>query len=133
MFDAYGKLQTGLVRLDLALPSNVDGSRNAGLMTPPRQRSSEWNEQDQVWKASKILDQLERFDTNQRGSSTVARKKTFGEIQSVPWLDKMTKEYCQQTLSEAREKVEVSFTINGNVYPSLVSFDLTFTAASTYL
>lgn len=108
MFDAYGKLQTGLLRLDLTLPSDVDTSKNAGLLPPPKKTNrSEWKEQDKVWKASRILDRLERFESN-RGASTASRGggKTFGEIPSVPWLDAMAKDYCEKTLSEARETVD---------------------------
>jgi hypothetical protein len=108
MFDAYGKLQTGLKRLNLSLPSDVDRSRNAGLLPPPTKSDSEWNQEDQVWKASRILDRLERFERQRNDPARGANSKVFGEIQSVPWLDKMTKEYCEQTLSDAREKVEVS-------------------------
>ena len=114
MFDAYGKLQTGLVRLDLTLPSLVDVSKNAGLLPPPNKKPerSEWKEEDPVWKASRILDHLERFD-NQRGDSNAARggSKTFGEIPSVPWLDALAKEYCEKTLNEAKEMVDVSCSV----------------------
>ncbi len=109
MFDAYGKLKAGLVRLDLTVPPHVDTSRNAGLLPPPKRGDApEWQDEDQVWKASKILDQLERFENPKGDSTGPSGFKPFGEMQSVPWLDKMTKEYCEQTLSDAREKVEVS-------------------------
>lgn len=110
MFDAYGKMQSGLAKLDLTPPlQNVDRGINKGLLAPPgKGDNTEWQIEDPVWKASKILDQLERIEkskadaTTNRGGFT-----TFGEIQSVPWLDKMTKDYCEQTLSEARAKNEV--------------------------
>lgn len=110
MFDAYGKLQSGLLKLDLTAPSVIGTSHNAGLLSPRnRGDASEWQDDDQVWKASKILDQLERFDNPKvKPTGTIGGFKTFGEIQSVPWLDKMTKECCEQTLSDAREKAEVS-------------------------
>eukprot|EP00980_Cylindrotheca_fusiformis_P031330 scaffold26184_cov132-Cylindrotheca_fusiformis.AAC.4 len=122
MFDAYGKLQTGLLRLELSIPSDVETSRNHGLLSPPKRGdASEWQEEDQVWKASKILDQLERFDSSKVNPAGVRGGiKTYGEMQSVPWLDKMTKEYCEQTLRDAREKVERSVYDSDTVVACLI-------------
>lgn len=54
------------------------------------------------------MDQLERLEESKgEGVTNVGNNKAFGEIPSVPWLDKMAKEYCQKTLDEAREKAEV--------------------------
>ena len=112
MFDSYGKMQSGLAKLDLKPPSHhvVVDRLNEGLLPPPEKRdNTEWHIEDPVWKASKILDQLERMEKSKADSiSNRSGSTTFGEIQSVPWLDKMTKDYCEQTLSEARAKNEVS-------------------------
>ena len=106
MFDAYGKMQTGLTKLDLSPPSRGLERVNEGLLPPPQKGdNTEWQIDDPVWKASKILDQLERMEKTKADVTTNRGGfKTFGEIQSVPWLDKMTKDYCEQTLSEARTK-----------------------------
>ena len=116
--------------------------------------SSSWQQYDDdpVWKASKILEQLDRFDDTQQyntnnntsttssntnrsdnsqqqqpqkrrdvspslASSSPSRKKhqyhhrdnnnngtNFGDVQSVPWLDQLAREYCERTLTAAKEK-----------------------------
>lgn len=109
LFDAFGKLETGLVKLDLS-PSNASpASGNLGLKPPVRKIDpSEWQEEDAVWKASKIMDQLERFEeTKVEPTLRSGTTSTFGEIQPVPWLDALAKEYCTATLREAQEKAEV--------------------------
>lgn len=109
MFNAYGKLKTGLIRLELeSQTSNADGKRNAGLCPPPkRDDPSEWQEADPIWKASIMLDQLERFE-EVKVDPTARANKWFGDIQPVPWLDALAKEYCHNTLNEAKEKAGVS-------------------------
>ena len=95
---------------------------NPGLATASN--SSSWKQTDKtdpVWKASKILEQLDRFDTStakgvvSAPTGTAAHQKiipatnkavAFGEIPSVPWLDNMAREYCEKTLREAEEKAE---------------------------
>lgn len=114
LFNVYGKLQTGLMRLDLRSPQTglVDKKGNLGLYPPPRgSYSSEWQEEDAVWKASRMLDQLERFEeVKVDPTARTGTNKTFGEIQPVPWLDKLAREYCQNTLHEAKDKAQVSST-----------------------
>jgi hypothetical protein len=112
LFDSYGKLRTGLQRLDLekSLPDETrDDNQNPGLARrPPRHGPTEWEEDDPVWKASRILEKLETFEAARKeGSgrtdgavSTVGELK-FGEIPSVPWLDSLTKQHCQNVLKEA--------------------------------
>jgi hypothetical protein len=117
MFNAYGKLQTGLIRLDLESPlSDPNQKRNAGLLPPPKKTDpSEWKEEDPIWKASRMLDQLERFEeVKVDPTARVGTNKAFGEIQPVPWLDALAKECCHNTLNEAKEKAGVS--------PSLILF-----------
>lgn len=110
MFNAYGKLHTGLMRLELRLASDCDTPLNAGLLSPPKKTDPpEWQEDDPVWKASRILDHLERFEESKGDAvTTIGNNKAFGQIPSVPWLDKMAKEYCEKTLNDARDKAEVS-------------------------
>jgi hypothetical protein len=110
LFNAYGKLQTGLVRLKLEPPDSVsETTLNAGLL-PPRRKSEppEWQEDDMVWKASRMLDQLERFEEAKVDPSERAgASNVFAEIQPVPWLDTLAKEFCHNTLKEASKKVGV--------------------------
>ena len=130
MFDSYGKMQSGLAKLDLRPPSqNVDHGRlNEGLLPPPDKGDNmEWQIEDPVWKASKILDQLERMEKSKAADATTNRGgfTTFGEIQSVPWLDKMTKDYCEQTLSEARAKNDVSAVVGWCLHLGQIAESLT--------
>jgi len=141
-FDAYGKLQTGLAKLPLRVPSqqtitSKQGiASNPGLLPPPKKSDcSSWqmDDEDPVWKASRIMDQLDRFEGSAKGtmstttgasgmSGTVeggaassashthsSTARVFGEIPSVPWLDKLAREYCEATLREAEEKSEHNF------------------------
>ena len=114
MFNAYGKLQTGLQRLDLQSPlSDSCQKTNAGLLPPPKKSDpSEWQEEDPIWKASRMLDQLERFEeVKVDPTARMGTNKAFGEIQPVPWLDALAKEYCHNTLNEAKEKTGVSIAV----------------------
>lgn len=114
---------------------------NPGLTSPPRrtERKSSWQQDDNdpEWKASRILDQLDRFDEATRNSNILAATSStgvggrnagvststggsqpnavatglstitrlgYGEIPSVPWLDKIARECCLQTLNEGEEK-----------------------------
>lgn len=77
LFDAYGKLQTGLTRLRLSSPSKAGTRRtatNPGLPLPPKKTDpSFWqnHDSDTAWKASLILEQLDRFEGG-KASSGVA-------------------------------------------------------------
>jgi hypothetical protein len=149
-FDDYGKLRSGLNKLPLfrkgshkntqSSDNNNNNNANPGLASTTRLPSSQWQDcdDDPVWKASKILDQLDRFEDQQSSSSNsnnnnatgrlnqrqlrnLPRKpgsreaspfrnhrgsntgSNFGDIPSVPWLDKMAREYCEQTLQEDKE------------------------------
>ena len=110
---------------------------NPGLVRLPSRNGikSNWqrDDDDPEWKASRILEQLDRFDEATRnvqtttstaggggrtannsmggpqqsatgtGTSTTARLG-YGDIQSIPWLDKIARENCIQTLNEGEEK-----------------------------
>ena len=115
LFDAYGRLRTGLQRLDLKKPNSNDENqlwppRNPGLVEPPgRDGPGKWEEEDPVWKASRILDQLDSFEVARKegvvrsdGTPTavVGGSQAFGDIPSVPWLDSLTKQHCHDVLNE---------------------------------
>jgi phosphatidylinositol 3-kinase len=119
LFGAYGRLRTGLQRLDLEKPnSNHEKQlwppRNPGLVGPPVKGGlGIWEEEDPVWKASLILEQLDSFEVASKevvvrsdGTSTAAvaaprvGSQTFGDIPSVPWLDSLTKQHCHDVLNE---------------------------------
>lgn len=105
-FDPYGRLQTGLKRLSLQKPWFFlrDSSRNPGLLPLSAEDiSSDWKEDDDVWKASRILDQLDRFEESKIESLPASSAtKGFGDIPSVPWLDALCKEQCLEVLGNAR-------------------------------
>ncbi len=99
------------MRLGLMSPtSHLEKKRNPGLLAPPRKGDPcEWQEEDPIWKASRMLHQLERLEEVKVDPNTrVGTNKAFGEIQPVPWLDTLAKEYCHNTLNEAKEKARVS-------------------------
>lgn len=116
LFDAYGRLRTGLQRLDLTKPnSNHEREarwppRNPGLVEPPgRDGPGKWEEEDPVWKASRILEQLDSFEGARKErvvrpdgtlAAAVGGSQAFGDIPSVPWLDSLTKQHCHDVLND---------------------------------
>jgi hypothetical protein len=115
LFDSYGRLRTGLQRLDLEKPNadveTADYPRNPGLAVPPQRNGpGKWEEDDPVWKASRILEQLDSFEASRKDSGVRpdgasarvgSNKEIFGDIPSVPWLDALTKQHCQNVLKDA--------------------------------
>jgi len=96
--------------------------QNPGLLPPPKKSDlQDWQEDkednDLVWKASRMLDQLERFEevkvdhhserSTGGGGGSTGGNNVFGEIQPVPWLDTLAKEFCHNTLKEAVKKAGV--------------------------
>lgn len=88
-----------------------DSCWNAGL-EPLQPRSERLAEEpfDPLWKASCILDQLDRFESQARKASTAgssgassSRSPAFAldQVRSVPWLDALQRDRCQQVLTEA--------------------------------
>jgi phosphatidylinositol 3-kinase len=98
------------MRVELHAPSEKENRRNAGLLPPPTKSDPpEWQEDDPVWKACRMLDQLERMEESKGdGSTQVGVSATFGKLPTVPWLDKIVKENCERELEEAKIKAEVS-------------------------
>lgn len=130
-------------KVPLSLPGQLEEKRedshlNPGLMSLPPGRNtgghSSWQQDDDdpEWKASRILEQLDRFEeeaykssniatsaakamrnTNPTGSTNMgvpptatqtSTTKAYGDIPSVPWLDKIAREVCLQILKEGKEK-----------------------------
>jgi len=94
-FSQYGKLRTGLQKLDLS-SSPLDPKRNHGLVSEDTKTD---DDDDPVWRAVLMLDQLERMEARARTSPPAAQ--VFGEIPSVPWLDALQKERAKQVIAEA--------------------------------
>lgn len=122
-FSAYGRLHTGLKRLELLKPAHFrteanDPSRNPGLLVPPRRgEPNEWQEDDPVWKATRMVDQLDRFEESKTSNASTraaqgGQGKIFGQIPSVSWLDKMSRAHCEVLLNEAKEKSRVSMIVH---------------------
>ena len=89
-FSKYGKLKTGLQRLPLSESGDVHSS----------EEEVHWDD-DPVWKAYCVLDQLDRFD-NPAGSTL-----SFGDIPPVSWLDQYEKTVAERTLEEAKANRQV--------------------------
>jgi Phosphoinositide 3-kinase C2 len=112
LFSKYGKLVTGLQKLKLeSKPLHAD--INYGLES----FGSEYenfakhdysdDQQDPVWKACCILDQLSRLEKQSR-SPTMNNNDDFGNIPCVPWLDSMLKVRAEQIIAEASIGSDVS-------------------------
>ena len=99
-FTKYGRLSTGLTLLHLKDPSVDSGT----TVTPTTSTDNE--EDDPVWKASMMLDKLESFEASRLGnhpSAPADNRKVFGRVQSVPWLDAISKDYCQKVIASAKD------------------------------
>lgn len=65
------------------------------------------NNSDPVWEACCVLDQLERLEQQARNPSKAEQK--FGRMQSVSWLDALTKARNEAILEEFISSREVSY------------------------
>ena len=100
-FTKYGRLQTGLTLLEVE-PCHNDNTTTIHAVVTPRVKEEE---ADPVWKASKMLEQLESFGTSRNGGTlppaATDNRKVFGKLQSVPWLDAISKDYCHKVMLES--------------------------------
>jgi hypothetical protein len=105
-FSLYGRLETGLQKIELLKgPLIVDrnfGVHDSEVDGPTSDNLSD--EDDQIWKASCILYQLERFE--EPGPKKI---DSFGQVPSVPWLDTIMKERAREILVSESAVGEVSF------------------------
>jgi hypothetical protein len=102
-FSRYGKLSTGLQKLQLS-SAPLDPNRNYGRATTSNISTNEGDDDDEdpVWKAVVVLDQLEQMETRARTHPHISgNENNFGQIPSVPWLDAMMKERAKREISEA--------------------------------
>lgn len=100
-FTEYGRLSTGLMRLNLE-PSK---GRHPPLVTVSEDFFGVGHE-DPVWKASKILEKLDSLDTTRTGvlpSAVADNRKVFGQTKSAPWLDQISREYCQNVVASTED------------------------------
>jgi phosphatidylinositol 3-kinase len=108
----------GLQRLDMTLPGKFNNSLNPGL--EPRSDKLTWDEEDQVWKASKILDELKRLEQTPKKVLDAPPTSNFGHIQSVPWLDSITKEHCNEILAAVEESYQNVIFVDDDAPPILL-------------
>ena len=97
-FSRYGRLATGLQKLTLS--KKPLSSYNHGLMPLCRKKNDfKISEDDPVWKASVLLD-----DLNKRNEKSTGKMHSFGEKATVPWLDALLKERAEEVLVDAMHK-----------------------------
>lgn len=110
-FTKYGRLSTGLTLLELeemVVEDDENGQSSSVLLDDnngARRRSPEQPDDDPVWKASMMMDKLESFEASRTGeihpaAATTDNRKVFGRVQSVPWLDAISKDYCRKVIAE---------------------------------
>jgi hypothetical protein len=157
LFSEYGRLVTGLHKINLTAPATTtttttdpsafdpaeDTTDNPGVYTlkhvakinRSRRRlafqggplgtrpgagaedGDDDDEEDPVWEACRVLDQLERLERQARAftklpSSTLssADPVLFGRIPSVPWLDALSKARAEAVLRDLFASQEVRTT-----------------------
>lgn len=110
-FSQYGRLETGLQKLEFRRPkSHHSDDKNLGLHPLcPRGQQVE-KDDDLIWKASCIMDQLERFEEKARTpiKPAVDGYTSFGQTPSVPWLDVVMKERVKDILADESSSVSNS-------------------------
>jgi Phosphoinositide 3-kinase C2 len=100
-FSQYGKLSTGLQKLSLT-STPLDPDRNYGLPATFNILDIEDEDEDPVWNAVLVLEQLEKMEARMRSTPhQLANENNFGTINSVPWLDALMKERALKEISEA--------------------------------
>jgi Phosphoinositide 3-kinase C2 len=103
-FNRYGKLSTGLQKLQLQAGPLNNPNRNYGLVATTSEKNMDIDD-DPVWKAVLIVDELERMEARNRNNPNLSGRdnddNTFGRTPSVPWLDAMMKERAKQQINEA--------------------------------
>jgi hypothetical protein len=118
IFSKFGKLLTGLQRSELKASVTMN-TENHGLF-PLQTRDEEVTDpvnSDSVWKASLILNELQRFDEK---GPLVSNLAAFGEIPKVPWLDILEKEQAEAILKTASTRKDVSAV--GRIFFQVCSF-----------
>lgn len=107
-FTKYGLLSTGLVLLEL----DASVSENDVSTSEMKDEYLDSREEDPVWHASLMMEKLESFEASRAGplSTAADNRKVFGRVQSVPWLDAISKEYCKNVIaSTSNEKNEAMY------------------------
>ena len=75
---------------------DAKGNRGVSSIAEPTRKIDE-DDADPVWKSSTILDELERFEQTR---AALKQDRPYGAIVSVPWLDALTKERCEDELTD---------------------------------
>ena len=102
-FNRYGKLKGGLRKLSLS-SAPLNPYKNHGLVGC---LSEEKEENDPVWQAILLLDNLERMED--RARANLGATDTFGQTPYVPWLDNLEKERAKNVIAEALEQKNVCY------------------------
>jgi hypothetical protein len=104
-FSRYGKMATGLMRIQLrAEPLDTD-HRNYGLVDMDEDESKD-SIDDPVWKAVKDLNSIQEAEAGLRSAGPRARR-TFGQPQCVPWLDALTKQQAINVIKDHMKEADV--------------------------
>lgn len=113
----YGKLITGLQRIELkSLPLDTDCNfgvhqlqsrvQRIGTLHSSNNDDTNNDDNDPIWKASCILDQLRRFEESALSPSNKSeRLNAFGQVPSVPWLDAIMQERAGDILAQDPDEV----------------------------
>ena len=110
----------GLQRIEMSLPGEAS-SLNPGLEPPPSKLI--WEEDDEVWKVSKILDELNRLEKAPKKLPDSSTHSSFGQIQEVPWLDTITKCHCEDILAAATDSSS-NFIFDNDTAPPTLLIDM---------
>lgn len=157
-FSCHGRLQTGLHRTPLvAVPNEGESfsSWNEGLV-PLQPRSERVRTSagdlrtttDPLWKASCILDQLNRFEAASNSNRNAAgggnrpvparvAVEAQQTVVAVPWLDTLQRERCTQILAQGRAKHSDTFspgdpTAGGWMVLDVPTFDIPILYEETF-
>ena len=122
LFTPHGRLKTGLHRTRWRPTSN--DAQNQTPYIPPTLLKDDEQENDPQWRATYILDTLQRIQRRQQspttqstatamtttGNSAATTSKYTGysldQIRPIPWLDELQQARCQQILEEQQKQVQ---------------------------
>lgn len=103
MFSRFGRLVTGLQRVDLS-SKPLESEKNYGLVNLSCQDETDAEHlEDEVWRASCTIEKIKKL--NKR--TELEKVRDFQEILSVPWLDRTSIERAKSIVADVslQEKV----------------------------
>ena len=130
-FSRYGKLATGIQKVEVKT-GPLDDCNHGLKPLVPEKNDFKVDEDDPVWKATRVLDHLNRMENKGPFHQTL-----FGEKESVPWLDSVLKERAKEILADASREdklplIETDAASQAALIVELPTFDIPIMHEETF-